>query len=109
MNKSDKIVIDISRSTNSPSLHARMVWEKLFRITQAERFANLDSFLCDLKIFEHLLAEDLSSKPKIFYWEYDSHNYSGYTEVMEYDITHRTVYKITVTRNEITIELLYRD
>lgn len=87
--------INIRTAMYSESLFARKLWEKLFRLVHAETFASLDSFLCDLAIFQRLLV---SEKP--FFWTYDSR--SGYTNVTEFD-PKEPCYKIQRSKDYITI------
>jgi hypothetical protein len=103
------MIIDIRYSDHNPGLLARKIWEKLFRLTKAENFQSLDSFLCDLKLFEKEIEYDLDriyESQVSYYWSYDRSN-SGWTNIQNYhDGFHYDTYKITITKDTISIEEL---
>jgi hypothetical protein len=70
--------IDILTDMYSPGLYARKIWEALFRRVHAREWRSLDSFLCDLRIFEQLIKD--RRDPVTFYWEYGN---NGYTQVLD--------------------------
>lgn len=63
------IEIDIRFSSHDPGLLARKIWQGLFNIILERKLplTNLDSFLCDLKLFEHYISKG------VFYWDVSVH------------------------------------
>lgn len=82
--------IDISRNSD-PGLCARKIWAYLARqvdIYEWEGEDALDSFLCDLKIFEKYIREGME---RIELW-WDCDTESGYTDLVNYDPGYVTNY-----------------
>lgn len=73
------VIIDIRTTIYSPGLYARIIWQQLFKLSNAKDFNNLDSFLCDLKTMENMILGGMRK----FYWQY---NPSGYTNLTQYYI-----------------------
>lgn len=98
----NNIEINIKNCDQSPGLNARKIWQQLFRCVKAWEWTDLDSFLCDLKIFENHLVDKYQTE---FYWVYDP---SGYTDVSNTPYTHKQgVFHITVIYDvKIIIERL---
>lgn len=90
------IIINQQTDDTSPGLAARKIWKELFKTTKAWEWEDIDSFLCDLKIFENIVQALMVNveEKKVFYWTWDK---SGYTEVIDYRPP-RLFFMITVNR-----------
>lgn len=79
------MIIDQSKDSADPGLAARKIWEVLFRLTDAYKWESLDSFLCDLKIFENEVQRTYAKLDNIntFYWYYDQSGYTYITDKLE--------------------------
>jgi hypothetical protein len=93
--------IDIKHRSHDSAFLAQLIWEKLFRLTRAEKFPYLLDFLCDLKIFQNIIEDSfLWEGEASFYWAYDRN--SGYTDTRrDTNANSRTFYKVEITPNEI--------
>lgn len=87
------IKINITKSTFEPKYHAKLIWEALFRETEAWKWDSLYDFLCDLRGFEEL-------HDAIMYWAWDK---SGWTDLKTYDQWYIDTYRIEIMKDEIVI------
>jgi hypothetical protein len=93
--------IDLSHRSRHPSFIARLIWQDLFNyyVEQNGNLKDMDSFLCDLSIFEHFIEK----RQEKIYWNCDPE--SGYTDVQEYAEPYKHNVEIDVKEN--CINLIY--
>jgi hypothetical protein len=75
------MIIEESTENYSSDLAARKIWKELFKISKAERFEDLDSFLCDLGRFQKYIEEMAWQEETILYWYY---HMKGFTTIYGY-------------------------
>jgi hypothetical protein len=85
--------IDIHTCSYDPPFFAKIIWEGLFRMVEAEKFKSLYEFLCDIRGIERMIEEGHN----IIYWAFD---YNGITDVS---------YILPMQRNYIKIHLSWEE
>jgi hypothetical protein len=90
--------IDFRSMSYDPPYLAKLIWEKLFRLTNAERFDKLYDFLCDLKIFETKLED----QEPYFFWGFET---DGFTDCWSVPTNRTHQYRISINWDEKIITL----